>query len=65
MRLPTMKAPTRPATAALMCTTVPPAKSSVPHCQIRPALALVASTMSLVVYASGPGQNQTMWAIGA
>ena len=27
VRLPTMWAPTRPATAALMCTTVPPAKS--------------------------------------
>ena len=30
MRLPITNAPTRPATAALMCTTVPPAKSSAP-----------------------------------
>ncbi len=49
MRLPTMKAPTRPATAALMCTTVPPAKSSAPHCQISPALAVVASTTAASV----------------
>ena len=30
--------------AALMCTTVPPAKSSAPHCQSRPALAVSSST---------------------
>jgi hypothetical protein len=48
-----------------MCTTVPPAKSSAPHCQTRPALAFIASTTSLLLYASGPIQNQTMWAIGA
>ena len=34
-------APTRPATPALMCTTVPPAKSSAPHCHSRPALAFI------------------------
>src|SRR5688572_19010585 len=64
MRLPTTYAPTRPATPALMCTTVPPAKSSAPHCQMRPALAFCASTTLAAVYASGPGQNQTIWAIG-
>ena len=40
MRLPSMKAPIKPATPALMCTTVPPAKSSAPHCQIRPAVGI-------------------------
>ena len=49
---------------ALICTTVPPAKSSAPHCQIKPALAFCASTTLAAVYASGPGQNQTMCAIG-
>src|SRR5258705_9865278 len=47
-----------------MCTTVPPAKSSAPHCQRRPAFAFCASTTFAAVYASGPGQNQTMCAIG-
>src|SRR5512147_2449745 len=42
-RLPSTNAPTRPATPALMCTTVPPAKSRAPHCQIRPAIALLVS----------------------
>ena len=65
MRLPTMKAPTRPAIAALMCTTVPPAKSSAPIWKMKPALAAVASTTALLEYASGPIQNQTMCAIGA
>ena len=59
-----MYAPTRPATAALMCTTVPPAKSSAPHCHSNPALAFCASTTFAAVYASGPGQNHTMCAIG-
>src|SRR6185369_15613664 len=59
-----MYAPTMPATPALMCTTVPPAKSSAPHCQSRPALSFMASTTLAVVYASGPIQNQTMCAIG-
>ena len=31
MRLPSSSAPTRPAMPALMCTTVPPAKSIAPH----------------------------------
>jgi hypothetical protein len=64
MRLPTMKAPTRPAMPALICTTVPPAKSSAPHCHRRPAFAFCASTTFAAVYASGPGQNHTMCAIG-
>ncbi|MCY1379546.1 hypothetical protein D9M69_672740 [compost metagenome] len=36
VRLPTMIAPMRPATPALMCTTVPPAKSSAPIPKSRP-----------------------------
>src|SRR5262245_30185763 len=64
IRFPTRYAPTRPATPELMCTTVPPAKSSAPHCQRRPAVAFVASTTSLLVYASGPAQNHTMCATG-
>ena len=50
---------------ALMCTTVPPAKSSAPICQRQPALAFIASTTFAAVYASGPAQNHTMCAIGA
>ena len=65
MRLPTMYAPTRPATAALMCTTVPPAKSSAPICHRKPALPFIASTTSALAYASGPIQYQTMCATGA
>ena len=42
-RLPTISAPTSPAMPALMCTTVPPAKSSAPHWKARPALAVTAS----------------------
>src|SRR5690606_961779 len=64
IRLPSTYAPTRPAIPALMWTTVPPAKSSAPHCQISPAFALVASTTFAAVYASGPAQNHTMCAIG-
>src|SRR5690242_9785138 len=64
MRLPITYAPTKPATPELMCTTVPPAKSSAPHCQIKPALALVASTTLAAVYASGPAQYHTMCATG-
>jgi hypothetical protein len=49
IRLPTMKAPTRPATAALMCTTVPPAKSRAPFWNRKPAVALAASAASAEV----------------
>ena len=49
VQAPVSYAHLRPATAALMCTTVPPAKSSAPHCQIRPALPFIASTTSLPV----------------
>jgi hypothetical protein len=63
-RLPSTIAPTNPATPALMCTTVPPAKSSAPHCQIKPALASSSSAFASAVYASGPAQNQTMCATG-
>src|SRR4029077_9453506 len=44
MRLPTRMAPINPATPALICTTVPPAKSNAPHCQMKPAVALSLST---------------------
>jgi len=64
IRLPARYAPTRPATPALMCTTVPPAKSSAPHCQRKPAFAFSPSTSFGSVYASGPIQNHTMCAIG-
>ncbi len=64
IRLPNMKAPTRPATAALMCTTVPPAKSSAPFWNSQPPLAVAAVPAAASVYRSGPGQNQTIWAIG-
>src|SRR5437762_5743248 len=64
IRLPRTIAPTRPATPELMCTTVPPAKSNAPICQMNPALALVASTTFAAVYASGPAQYQTMCATG-
>src|SRR5882757_238034 len=63
-RLPRITAPTRPATPALMCTTVPPAKSRAPHCQILPAVAVTASALAVGVYASGPAKNQTMCATG-
>jgi hypothetical protein len=36
LRLPITKAQTRPATPALMCTTVPPAKSSTPQSPKKP-----------------------------
>src|SRR5262249_8277939 len=64
MRLPITYAPTNPATPELMCTTVPPAKSSAPHCQLKPACAFVASTTFAAVYASGPAQYHTMCATG-
>ena len=48
---------------ALVCTTVPPAKSSAPKPQIRPAPAAISSA-GLVAAASGPGHHQTMWAMG-
>src|SRR5512147_2505973 len=57
-RFPRTNAPTKPATPALMCTTVPPAKSRAPNCQMYPAIALAASAdPAAVVYASGPAQN--------
>src|SRR5205823_1262921 len=43
IRLPRTIAPTNPATPELMWTTVPPAKSSAPICQRKPALAFAAS----------------------
>src|SRR5688500_11876881 len=58
-------APTKPATPALMCTTVPPAKSSAPVCQSQPAAAVTASRLCASVMASGPSQYHTMCAIGA
>src|SRR6185295_1206112 len=64
-RLPSTNAPTNPATPALMCTTVPPAKSSAPIFQMYPAIALAASAdPAASVYASGPAQNHTMCATG-
>ena len=59
-----MYAPTRPAMAALMCTTVPPAKSSAPLAHMKPALAVTASSVLASVMASGPSQYQTMCATG-
>ena len=64
MRLPTISAPTRPAIPALMCTTVPPAKSSAPFWNRKPAVASAASPAAASVYASGPAHHQTMCAIG-
>ena len=49
---------------ALMCTTVPPAKSSAPFWNRKPAVAAAAAPAAASVYASGPAQNQTMCAIG-
>src|SRR5688572_29786656 len=57
-------APTSPATPALMCTTVPPAKSSAPFCHSQPAAAVTASRLLASVIASGPSQYHTMCAIG-
>ncbi len=64
MRLPMTYAPTRPATAALMWTTVPPAKSSAPCCHRKPALLVTVASEAASVIASGPAQNHTMWATG-
>ena len=64
MRLPSTYAATRPATPALMCTTVPPAKSSAPLAHSQPALATTASSVAWSLIASGPSQYQTMCAIG-
>ncbi len=47
-----------------MCTTVPPAKSSAPFCHSQPAFAEAEASDAASVIASGPGQNQTMCAIG-
>src|SRR5438132_562285 len=59
-RLPTMTAPTSPAMPALMCTTVPPAKSMAPHWNARPALACTAaSAASAVFLASSPDAAAT------
>ena len=44
-RLPTSRQPTKPAMPELMCTTVPPAKSSAPHWKAKPALAATASRL--------------------
>src|SRR5262245_359239 len=79
-RLPTNSAPTRPAMPALMCTTVPPAKSSAPHWKARPALDVTvaraasaaafaspdaaATALPAPIMAAGPAQYQTMCAIG-
>src|SRR5688572_7031732 len=60
-RLPSTIAPINPATPALICTTVPPAKSSAPMFQMKPG---VATSTPGAVYASGPAQNQTMCAAG-
>ena len=64
-RLPSTIAPTKPATPALMCTTVPPAKSSAPQLpdQARRRVGS-SSAVAASVYASGPAQNQTMCATG-
>src|SRR6185503_11467927 len=63
-RLPSTTAPIKPATPALIWTTVPPAKSSAPQPQIKPACAFAAAADAASVYASGPAQNQTMCATG-
>ena len=49
---------------ALMCTTVPPAKSRAPIWNSQPAFDVASSAALASVNASGPGQNQTMCAIG-
>ena len=48
-RLPSTNAPTSPATPALMCTTVPPAKSSAPQRQTRPPVALTSAAWAVWV----------------
>ena len=54
VRLPTTSAPTRPAMPALMCTTVPPAKSMAPQMNTMPASALTASSAACAAFlASG------------
>ncbi len=47
-----------------MCTTVPPAKSSAPFCHSQPPLADSDASVAASLIPSGPGQNQTMCAIG-
>ena len=49
-RLPTQSAPTRPAMPALMCTTVPPAKSIAPHRNTRPASAMTSSSLACAAF---------------
>src|SRR5476651_1794611 len=63
-RLPIMMAPIRPAIAALICTTVPPAKSSAPFWNSQPAFKVSLAEVAALVMASGPDQNQTMCATG-
>src|SRR6185312_1993411 len=58
-RLPSTRDPTRPAMAALMCTTVPPAKSIAPLAQSQPALAVTLSRPAWFTMPSGPSQYQT------
>ena len=65
-RLPIMIAPTRPAMPALMWTTVPPAKSSAPHWNSRPASALTsASLASATVLAAASVAPATAFAAAA
>ena len=63
-RLPSTIAATRPAIPALMCTTVPPAKSSAPLAHSQPAFAVTVASVSALVMASGPSQYHTMCATG-
>ena len=61
LRGPRIRQPISAATPALMCTTVPPAKSIAPQPQSNPALI---AAVGAVAMASGPGHHQTMCAIG-
>ena len=64
IRLPTTKAATSPAIPALMCTTVPPAKSRAPLAHSQPAASVTVFSVASSLIASGPSQNHTMCAIG-
>ena len=80
MRLPITRQPTSPAMPALMCTTVPPAKSSAPQLNSSPFAASAAFAASIAAWSSaavasassvawsakksGPPHHQTMCAIG-
>ena len=62
-RLPTTSAPTRAAMPELMCTTVPPAKSSAPHWKARPALAFTvanAASAACFLAASAPASAMAL-----